>query len=398
MFRKMACFPQVCYSIYSWSTTAGTNASSDAAINWAEGQLPSTVNDSARAMMAALAAWVKDSGGGNTTGGTTTAYTLSSSQAMLSKTAALIAFKAHATNTGACTLNVDSLGASALRSSTGAALVAGDIAIGNIYLATWVSGSSEWLLVNNPAGNVKLSGGTMTGLLILSADPSNVLGAATKQYADAVGTTAQAKTISAGTGLSGGGALSTNPTLSIANSGVTATQLASDAVVTAKILDANVTPAKLSQPFTAMTATTASGTGVNFGSIPSWVKRITVLCRAVAFSGADVLRLQIGPSGGVETSGYAGITGTCTGGTMTSLGSGFDVAFGASTSPVYGRFVIDYIGSNIWVCTGQISIVTGSNVSVISGTKTLAGTLTQLTVKGVSGQSFSGGTIQVNYE
>jgi len=37
--------------------------------------------------------------------------------------------------------------------------------------STWVAG-------------VKLAGDTMTGLLVLSADPSNVLGAATKQYVD----------------------------------------------------------------------------------------------------------------------------------------------------------------------------------------------------------------------
>lgn len=37
-----------------WSTTAGDNDDADANINWAEGQAPSTVNGSARAMMAAL--------------------------------------------------------------------------------------------------------------------------------------------------------------------------------------------------------------------------------------------------------------------------------------------------------------------------------------------------------
>lgn len=37
-------------------------------------------------------------------------------------------------------------------------------------------------------GGVPLAGGTMTGLLILSGDPAVALGAATKQYADAIGT------------------------------------------------------------------------------------------------------------------------------------------------------------------------------------------------------------------
>jgi hypothetical protein len=42
--------------LWNWSTTAANNATADPSINWQEGQAPSTVNDSARAMMAAIAA------------------------------------------------------------------------------------------------------------------------------------------------------------------------------------------------------------------------------------------------------------------------------------------------------------------------------------------------------
>jgi hypothetical protein len=35
-----------------WSQTAASNSTQDSTVNWAEGQSPSTVNDSARAMMA----------------------------------------------------------------------------------------------------------------------------------------------------------------------------------------------------------------------------------------------------------------------------------------------------------------------------------------------------------
>lgn len=44
-------------ALWQWSTTAANNATADPSINWQEGQAPSTVNDSARAMMAAIAAW-----------------------------------------------------------------------------------------------------------------------------------------------------------------------------------------------------------------------------------------------------------------------------------------------------------------------------------------------------
>lgn len=44
-------------ALWQWSTTAANNATADPSINWQEGQAPSTVNDSARAMMAAVAEW-----------------------------------------------------------------------------------------------------------------------------------------------------------------------------------------------------------------------------------------------------------------------------------------------------------------------------------------------------
>ncbi|WP_157639441.1 tail fiber domain-containing protein [Burkholderia ubonensis] len=44
-------------ALWQWSITAANNATADPSINWQEGQAPSTVNDSARAMMAAIATW-----------------------------------------------------------------------------------------------------------------------------------------------------------------------------------------------------------------------------------------------------------------------------------------------------------------------------------------------------
>ena len=61
-------------SFFKWSKTANNNANADGTINWAEGQAPSTVNDSARAMMAAAAKY-RDDIAGVTTGGTATANT-----------------------------------------------------------------------------------------------------------------------------------------------------------------------------------------------------------------------------------------------------------------------------------------------------------------------------------
>lgn len=49
-------------SLWQWSTTAANNATAATNINWQEGQAPSTVNDSARQMMADVAAWFQNGG------------------------------------------------------------------------------------------------------------------------------------------------------------------------------------------------------------------------------------------------------------------------------------------------------------------------------------------------
>src|ERR1044071_5475637 len=101
-----------------WSTTGATNSSSDSTINWAEGQAPSSVNDSARNEMAVLAKWRDDNNGSLATGGTSTAYTLTTNTVFT--TLALmdnqtLAFTMHVTSGATPTLNVDSLGAKAIR-------------------------------------------------------------------------------------------------------------------------------------------------------------------------------------------------------------------------------------------------------------------------------------------
>jgi microcystin-dependent protein len=61
-------------SFWKWSRTASSNATADGSINWAEGQAPSTVNDSARAMMAAAAKYRDDVSGAIVTTGGFTAF------------------------------------------------------------------------------------------------------------------------------------------------------------------------------------------------------------------------------------------------------------------------------------------------------------------------------------
>jgi hypothetical protein len=54
-------------------------------------------------------------------------------------------------------------------------------------------------------------------------------------------------------------------------------------------------------------AVSATGTAIDFTGIPSWAKRITVMFSGVSTNGSSILQIQLGDSGGVETTGYVGV-------------------------------------------------------------------------------------------
>jgi microcystin-dependent protein len=128
-------------AIYNWSQTPETNAHADPLIDWAEGQPPSSINDSARQMMAATAKWRDDIAGAIVTTGSATAYSVSSFSVfdtLAHLSGQVIAFTPHVTNAaGPVTLNIDVLGAKPLRTAPNAELQAGVIIQGTPYEAIY---------------------------------------------------------------------------------------------------------------------------------------------------------------------------------------------------------------------------------------------------------------------
>ena len=154
-------------AFFIWSKTAASNATADATINWAEGQSPSSVNDSARAMMARAAEYRDDITGAIATGGTSTAYTVTSYQVfdtLAHLNGQMIAFTPHATSTNAVgvdvTLNVDSLGAKPIRMQPSVALPGGTLVLGTPYVVLYNSSDAVFYLQNmtNPYA-IPLGGG-----------------------------------------------------------------------------------------------------------------------------------------------------------------------------------------------------------------------------------------------
>lgn len=139
--------------IYSWSQTAASNNTADSAINWSEGQLPSTVNDSARGMMSVLAKWRDDISGVQpsnvvqTSGGAANVQTLTTNGSIAALTNGwTLTFKAGFSNTSSCTMNVDSLGAKSIYRLSGTALLGNEIKAGGVYTITYHQPADAWLL------------------------------------------------------------------------------------------------------------------------------------------------------------------------------------------------------------------------------------------------------------
>lgn len=141
--------------LYVWSQTAASNSTADSTINWAEGQAPSSVNDSARAMMAGIAKYRDDIAGSITTGGSSTSYTVASNQnfdTLAHLHGQMIAFVPNATSTNAVavdvTLNVDSLGAKPIRIQPSVTLPTGTLVLGTPYIVTYNNTDGVFYLQN----------------------------------------------------------------------------------------------------------------------------------------------------------------------------------------------------------------------------------------------------------
>ena len=146
-----------------------------------------------------------------------------------------------------------------------------------------------------------------------------------------------------------------------------------------------------------------SGTSINFTSIPSWVKRITVMFSGVSTNGTSNVQIQIG-SGSVTTTGYvSGAAYMANAGTSTVTGNvstGFLCT--ATTGAGFtrsGAIVVSNITGNTWVSFGNLS-QNDNNFSSSAGTSpALGGTLDRVRITTVNGtDTFDAGSINILYE
>lgn len=151
------------------------------------------------------------------------------------------------------------------------------------------------------------------------------------------------------------------------------------------------------------TTVTASGTSIDFTGIPSWVKRITVMFSGVSTNGSSFIRLQLGVSGGFESSGYIGAYANMTNANATNSGpftNGFDCPNYSGSNYYSGNLVIENINGNTFVVNGlygNYGVTYGGNI--VCGLKTLSGVLDRIRITTANGTDiFDAGQINIMYE
>ena len=146
-----------------------------------------------------------------------------------------------------------------------------------------------------------------------------------------------------------------------------------------------------------------SGTSIDFTSIPSWVKRITVMFNGVSTNGTSNPQIQLGDSGGIEASGYlsgainlnvsSGPANSTTGLLLDGNHTAADI--------FHGNAVITLMdaSTNLWSfsCFGGLSNAAAAKVG--GGSKSLSATLDRIRLTTVNGtDTFDAGSINILYE
>jgi hypothetical protein len=158
-------------------------------------------------------------------------------------------------------------------------------------------------------------------------------------------------------------------------------------------------------PLISGTAVTASGSTVDFTSIPSWVKRITVMLSGISFTGTPtgntLLLLGTGGTPTYATSGYANQIMTTGASSMNTANftTGFAVLNPNSSTILYSAtYVLTNLSGNIWTFAGSGADASGTRMYLSSGEVTLSAALTALRVDPNSTDTFDAGSINILYE
>jgi len=145
-----------------------------------------------------------------------------------------------------------------------------------------------------------------------------------------------------------------------------------------------------------------SGTSIDFTGLPSTVRILTVLLDNVSTNGGGDLLIQIGDSGGIETTGYSSFSTYLyqTGSGKQDYTTGYGSDWGSTAGDRRGVVRLFNMSGNKWICQGLHSAKDGVNEGTIqmAGSKTLSDVLTQVRITTTTGDTFDQGSINIMYE
>lgn len=189
------------------------------------------------------------------------------------------------------------------------------------------------------------------------------------------------------------------------NKATARTTLGAGAVGDTLFTAATIAAVKSAIPIESGTAVAStSGTSIDFTSIPSWVKRITINFAGVSVNGTSNLLIQVGDSGGVEATGYLGSSAggaNAASPSVTAFTTGFGINASDAANVLHGAIALTLLdaSANTWVASGNLTTSNTAGFVLTTGSKSLSATLDRVRITTVSGTpTFDAGTINILYE
>lgn len=144
-----------------------------------------------------------------------------------------------------------------------------------------------------------------------------------------------------------------------------------------------------------------SSTGITFSSLPAGLNRITIMFADMSLSGTDNFLVQLGDSGGVETSGYVSSSGRI----ISAAGSGVIASTagyimqseGAAVTTHSGTMTLTRKNGNEWTATFAL-YGDSTHLSFGVGSKTLSAELDRVFIGATGSDTFDSGSVNILYE
>ena len=157
------------------------------------------------------------------------------------------------------------------------------------------------------------------------------------------------------------------------------------------------------RPVLGTVATTTSGTEHDF-TVPAGTRQITITFSGVSSNGTSNPLIQLGDSGGIETSGYLGVGSNTTNAAATvatNFTTGFGIVSAGASNVLHGSITLTLLSSSAftWSAIGTLGLSNAAAALQTVGSKSLSAELTTVRLTTTNGSdTFDAGSVNVLYE